>query len=239
MTSSSSEVSSWSFEQLLDCVQCSEAELLEGLQSADAIKVDENSWTVIDPDMRMRIISLICNVISENSWSWDNVPKQEALELIKNIEDENITSQVLDQYFSFHNNKNGVHRAKLCRFYGEYLLQSSSVFNFNEFLKIWQESMPIIDTNEEPFEAKVEHLEGLALINNDQIKYFPEVKLPTTIQDRLSVLFDAKEKWSLQEITPFVINMTTPKLNVKALLTKYARASRVNGQQVFSSKHQH
>ena len=78
---------------------------------------------------------------------------------------------------------------------------------------------------------------GLALVTKDQIRYFPEANLPIVIQDRLSILFSTKEKWTLDEITPFVINMTTPKLNVKALLTKYARGTRVNGEQVFCSKH--
>ena len=73
----------------------------------------------------------------------------------------------------------------------------------------------------------------------DQIRYFPEANLPIVIQDRLTVLFNTKEKWTLNEITPFVINLPTPKLNVKALLTKYARGSRVNGEQVFCSKHNH
>ena len=131
-----------------------------------------------------------------------------------------------------------IHREKLCRFYGEYLLQSSSVFNLEEFVRIWQESMPVID--EDPFKVNIEQLDGLAVvINKNQIKHFPEAKLPPAIQERLAVLFATKEKWTLSEITPFVANMTTPKLNVKALLTKYARASHVNGQQVFSSKHQH
>ena len=78
---------------------------------------------------------------------------------------------------------------------------------------------------------------GLALVNKDQIRYFPEANLPIVVQDRLSVLFNTKEKWTLDEITPFVIKMTTAKMNVKALLTKYARCSRVNGEQIFCSKH--
>ena len=107
-------------------------------------------------------------------------------------------------------------------------------------MNIWQESLPIIDDeNEENFKVEIKQLEGLALVDQEQIRFFPESKLPINIQERLVVLFDTKEKWTLDEITPFVINLTTQKLNVKALLTKYARASRVNGVQLFSSKHNH
>ena len=163
-------------------------------------------------------------------------PKNEIIKLITDIEAELIVSQVFDQYFEPSNG--AVKRDKMCRFYGEYLLQSSSVFNLQEFLSIWQDSLPIVDNeDEESFNVKVEQLEGLALVDKDQIRYFSEANLPIVIQERLKVLFNTKEKWTLEEITPFVNNMTTEKLNVKALLTKYARGSRINGKQVFCSKY--
>ena len=101
-------------------------------------------------DMKMRIISMICNVISENSWSWDNVPKDEVIETLKELEAELIVSQVFDQYVE----AGKFLRDKLCRFYGEYLLQSSTAFNLQEFLAIWQDSLPKVDNEgEEPFKG--------------------------------------------------------------------------------------
>ena len=45
--------------------------------------------------------------------------------------------------------------------YGEYLLQSSTVFNLQEFLSIWQESLSIIDNEGgEPFKVSLKQLEG-------------------------------------------------------------------------------
>ena len=208
-----------------------------GLKSVDAIEMDSGKWTLIDSDFRMRIVSLICNLISENSWSWSKVPKIDTVQILSEIEPQIIISQVFDHFFD---SEGKVLREKLCRFYGEYLLQSSSAFDFNEFFSIWQESLPIIDNDsEEPFKVDIKQLEGLALVDKGQIRWFPESKLPPVIQERLVVLFDTKEKWTLDEITPFVTNLTTAKLNVKALLTKYARGSRVNGEQLFSSKHNH
>jgi sister chromatid cohesion protein DCC1 len=227
---------SWKFVHLLDRIQCSEEELLDGLKSIDAIQPEIGLWTMVDPDFRMRILSLICNVVNENSWSFDAVPKHELLGYLNDLEPEVITSQVFDQYFK---DSKTCQRSKVSRFYGEYLLQSSSVFNLDEFMSIWQESLPTVDNEgEEPFKADLAHLEGIALVTVDgQIRYFPEFKLPQSVQERLGVLFDSKVKWTLDDITPFVTNLTTDKLNVKALLTKYSRASRINGQQYFSSKH--
>ena len=78
-----------------------------------------------------------------------------------------------------------------------------------EFLSIWQDSLPKIDNeNEELFKVDLNQLEGLSLVIKDQIQHFPETKLPNNIQDRLKILFNTKDKWSLDEITPFVKNMT-------------------------------
>ena len=73
---------SWSIDELLDRAQCSKGELLQGLKLIDAIQMANNSWVMIDSDFRMRVVSLICNVISENSWSWKAVPKNEAVQVI-------------------------------------------------------------------------------------------------------------------------------------------------------------
>ena len=136
-------------------------EIKEGLQKIDAIEISENCWTVLDSDMRMRVVSMICNVVSENSWSWDKVPKNEAVETLKELESEVIINQVFDQYIL---DDGKFLRDKLCRFYGDYLLQSSTAFNLHEFLTIWQDSLPKVDNEgEEPFTANLNQLEGLSL----------------------------------------------------------------------------
>jgi sister chromatid cohesion protein DCC1 len=51
------------------------------------------------------------------------------------------------------------------------------------------------------------------------------------------MLFRVREKWTVDEIAPYVESLTTPILNVNGLLTKFARAANVNGKKVFCSKH--
>ena len=85
------------------------------------------------------------------------------------------------------------------------------------------------------------HLEGLVLVEEDKsppvIKRFAEESLPLTIVERLNVLFGAREKWRLEEISPFVSSLTTAKLNVNAMLTKYARPVNISGVKYFCAKH--
>ena len=75
------------------------------------------------------------------------------------------------------------------------------------------------------------------LVDKKVVKYFPEWKLTENVQERLASLFAIKEKWTMEEIAPFVEKLTAPKLNVNALLTKYSRVSMINGVKHFSSKH--
>ena len=87
----------------------------------------------------------------------------------------------------------------------------------------------------------LDHLSGLVLVDGDKspavIRRFSEESLPVSIQDRLTVLFSARERWTLAEISPFIQPLTTKKLNVNALLTKYARPLNIDGVKFFCAKH--
>ena len=93
----------------------------------------------------------------------------------------------------------------------------------------------------EGVETNIDQLSGLVLVDNEKsppiIKRFSEEDLPCNIIDRLGILFSARERWTLNEISPFIEPLTTKKLNVNALLTKYARPLNVDGVKYFCSKH--
>ena len=73
-------------------------------------------------------------------------------------------------------------RNKLCRFYGEYLLQSSTAFNLTEFLSIWQDSLPKIDNeNEELFKVDLNQLEGLSLGKKHALRSMHSFALDTRV----------------------------------------------------------
>ena len=48
----------------------------------------------------------------------------------------------------------------------------------------------------------------MALMDRDSkppvIRYFPETQLPEGMEERFDVLFRTKEKWTAQEITPYI-----------------------------------
>ena len=102
-------------------------------------------------------------------------------------------------------------------------------------------SLPLLQAVPDGVNTDLTHLEGLVLVEEDKsppvIKRFAEESLPLTIVERLNVLFRAREKWRLEEISPFVSSLTTAKLNVNAMLTKYARPVNISGVKYFCAKH--
>lgn len=57
-------------------------------------------------------------------------------------------------------------------------------------------------------QTDLKQLEGMALVDLDAkpqvIWFYPENELPEDIQERINVLFQVREKWTLEEIHPFV-----------------------------------
>ena len=223
------------FEDLCSRIQCSETELKSGLAETGAIEM-EGKWFTLQADYKMKVLSLITNFIEENSWPLDGVVREETLRELAEIENRDVVEKVFDAFLDPTDDGGGkysLNAPAVSRFYGEYLLQTTgNAFNLAEFMVMWQQAVPEgVRTDVE------EHLRGIALIDKKVVKYFPEWKLTENVQERLTSLFAIKEKWTLEEIAPFVEKLTAPKLNVNALLTKYSRVSMINGVKHFSSKH--
>lgn len=124
---------------------------------------------MVDTDYHMRVLSHICNFVTENSWSYNSVNKTETLQALKEIDPEFVISQIFDFYFTLKSDeKSGekcqVNRGNLSRFFGEYLLQTGTSFDLNEFVSMWSQSMPEVEDGDEPFSADVSCLKGVALV---------------------------------------------------------------------------
>ncbi len=242
---------------------------------------------MLDDAYRMKVLSDVLKFADENSWSLEQVNREETVETLQELEPKEIVAQVrkllllynvllplrvlkisglssiryerlenvfvenvfvsiyvpailqvFDQHFESAGDRPGhsLLRRKLSRFFGEYLLQTGSLFRLEDFSTMWAQALP------EGVEPDMEQdLAGLAIVDRTKgegtVRYFPEHALPEDVLERFQALFRAKEKWRLEEIGPFVQKLTTGKLDVKALLTKFARASNEGGVKYFSSKH--
>jgi len=224
-----------SLSDLLETIQASEEELRQGLQHYECVSVSD-TWFMLDQDYQMMVLSRILKFFDENSWKFDMVHKTETVEALSELVNEEIVSQVFDLYCDkIDSDDFKLNREKVSRFYGDFLLAANSGYVLPEFLEMWQKAVP------DGVETNIDQLSGLVLVDNEKsppvIKRFSEEDLPPGIIDRLSILFNARERWTLAEISPFIEPLTTKKLNVNALLTKYARPLNVNGVKYFCSKH--
>jgi len=224
-----------SLSDLLETIQASEEELRQGLHHYECVCVDD-SWFMLDQDYQMMVLSRILKFFDENSWKFDLVHKIETVEALSELVNEEILSQVFELYCDkIEKDDFKLNREKVSRFFGDFLLAANSGYVLPEFLEMWQKAVPEgVDTN-------IDQLSGLVLVDNEKsppiIKRFSEEDLPCNIIDRLGILFSARKRWTLNEISPFIEPLTTKKLNVNALLTKYARPLNVDGVKYFCSKH--
>ena len=265
-----------SFDDLLDTIQCSKVELSNGLKNLKAINVpgtsnSTESWFLMDISYHMKILSLICNYIEEMALDWDVyvIDRDKIIQTLKEIEPDYVISQVFDFYFqslsgnesneekpsmsqNISNEKtNTLYKAckdLICKFFGEFLLETNPKYRLQEFLQIWQKAVPggedpnsCTNSSDDPvFKVHIDQLKGVALVDHekDEIKRFPEWALPIDVQERLHILFLEREKWSLEDIRPYIESLTTSKLNVNGLLTKYSKVTAgPNGSKMFCAKH--
>ncbi|XP_071449471.1 sister chromatid cohesion protein DCC1 [Hetaerina americana] len=218
----------YSFEDLLDIVQCSKKELTDALAENEAYNI-RGFWRLLDFDYHFRVLTYILNLVEENSWPFDQVRKSETLESLSEL----VPPEILEKCFDYYTDTTSMptekgemlyslKEDKVCRFLAKVLLKPAGKFNLEEFLEAWQQSVP------EGMKTTTKHLEGLALVNESEsppvAQYFPECDLPDDPGKRFELLFHTKETWTLEAIMPYIERLAPSKAGVSSLLLKYARA---------------
>ncbi|KAL1115346.1 hypothetical protein AAG570_007376 [Ranatra chinensis] len=199
-------------------------------------------WRILEFDYHWRALSYLLNLIDENSWSLDHVPIGETLTCLGELLPKDVLNHILDMYLEstgeFSDEGEELYslaRRKVSRFCGQVLLQAASLFNLDDFMNAWQQSVPQAIT------VDLSDLEGIALYDRDAtppvVWHCPESDLPEDVAERFDKLFDIRPKWTLQQISPYIRRLATGKQTVNALLTKFARCSNANSTKYYSSRH--
>ncbi|KAL4236383.1 Sister chromatid cohesion protein DCC1 [Mactra antiquata] len=241
----------YTFNELLDLVQGSESQILVALKKMEALIIN-GYWRVLDFDYLVQIMTHIIQLSDENDWLHTGVPIEECLNVLQELFPRSVIEHVLKNYSdkidpssSGNDDDNDdkmmididfykLNEDKICRFYAEQILKHAKKFNLKQFMSTWEKSVP------EGMKTNLFQLEGLALVEKDcspeVISYLTVESLPEDISDRFNELFRIKEKWRLDEITPYIRDLQTDKMDVTAMLTKFARASTSNGVKLYNSK---
>ncbi|XP_044263772.1 sister chromatid cohesion protein DCC1-like isoform X1 [Tribolium madens] len=229
----------YSYDDLIKIVQASEKELKDVLKHLNVVTID-GKIRLLDVEYHFRALSYMLKLIEENSWNLDEIDFEETLNSLRDIIPEEILICLFDKYTEESKTIDGLQlysykEPEICRFFAQILLYGAGKFNLDEFLQAWRESVP------EGMTCDEELLHGIAIIDRKSdppvISAFPEDSLPEDINSRFSMLFKVKEKWTVPEITPYIERVATDKMDVNALLAKFARASNVEGVKYYSAKH--
>ena len=223
--------------QLFDTAQCSSGEFEALLLKIRCMKL-EGFMRVLDYSYEYRVVTLMLSLISENSWELNEVDRDETIKALEEI----VPKEILEASFDFYTEKvpetakYHFNESLVCRIIAQNVLQEGLKFHIEEFLETCQSALP------DGLEMKETYLAGIGVIDRESqqpsVRGLFEENMPLTLSDRLKVLFKAKERWTLQQITPYVELFTTPQLTITSLLAKHVRSVNENGTRLYVTKYQ-
>lgn len=136
----------FTYEQMLDTLQCSRAEFDAGLRSFHAFEID-GRIRMLDVDYEYRLLSIMLGIVTENSWSVDSVHREETLASIsETTAPANIVEKLFDLY-TIQSERDGkvthaYNEEAVCRTIALNLLQQGMKFHYDDFMSSWQDVLP-------------------------------------------------------------------------------------------------
>nr|XP_005908734.1 PREDICTED: sister chromatid cohesion protein DCC1 [Bos mutus] len=229
--------SKYTTEDLLDQIQASEEEIMTQLQVLNACEIG-GYWRILEFDYEMKLLNHITQLVDSESWSFSKVPLNTCLQELGPLEPEEMIEHCLKCYGKKYTEEGEVYfelsADKICRATAQMLLQNAVKFNLAEFQEVWQQSVP------EGMTTRLDQLKGLALVDRQSrpeiIFLLKAEDLPEGDQERFNSLFSLREKWTEEDIAPYIQDLCGEKQTIGALLTKYARSSMQNGVKVYNSR---
>ncbi|XP_029308198.1 sister chromatid cohesion protein DCC1 [Cottoperca gobio] len=227
----------YTIQDLLETIQASEEELKTNLETIHACQID-GYWRMLDFDYEMKLLSHVTQLVDSESWSFNKVPLQTSLEELAPLEPKEMIEHCLNCYGKRYSENDKVfyalHEDKVCRGTALLLLQNAVKFNLREFQEVWQQSVP------EGMSTRLDQLKSVALVDRNSrpetISLLRVEDLSEDTLERFNHLFTLRDKWTEDDITPYIQDLCGEKQTTGALLTKYARSSMQNGIKVFNSR---
>ncbi|XP_035133372.3 sister chromatid cohesion protein DCC1 isoform X2 [Callithrix jacchus] len=232
-----SHCSKYTTEDLLDQIQASEEEIMTQLQVLNACEIG-GYWRILEFDYEMKLLNHVTQLVDSESWSFRKVPLNTCLQELGPLEPEEMIEHCLKCYGKKYVDEGEVYfeldADKICRATAHMLLQNAVKFNLAEFQEVWQQSVP------EGMITSLDQLKGLALVDRHsrpEIIFLLKVDdLPEDNQGRFNSLFSLREKWTEEDIAPYIEDLCGEKQTIGALLTKYSRSSMQHGVKVYNSR---
>lgn len=222
--------------QLFDATQCSAMEFDDLLNNIHSVKVN-GFLRLLDYGYEYKIVSLMLALINENSWSLDEIDKEETVTSLDGIIPEDICRKIFEYYTEevLNTGKFRYNARLVCRILAQNVLQENLKFHIDEFLETCQGGLP------EGMQMDESFLAGIGIVDRESnppnIRGLFEENLPMNLLERFRILFKTKEKWTMQQIEPYISPFSTPQLSISAILAKSVRSVVENGIRYYISKH--
>ena len=218
-----------SFEGLKLLVQCSDSELLNGLDEINAIEIN-NEWRIVDEEYLTSCFQDVLYCIMENSIDFK---KFRAIDIIQNTDqfpEEIITHSIKIHSVSRKKDENGywtLDDIKVCIFCAKQLLkQNGDKMKNSKFMNEWNDSLPY-GINADKTMLKGHLIDIYEKRMHENVWYiFEEKELSLNPKQRFKTLFARKDEWNMEEITPYLATLVKSGHSVDKLLLRNARMVR-------------
>ncbi|CAF0880358.1 unnamed protein product [Didymodactylos carnosus] len=220
------------FDDLKNEIQASDKDITNYLKKLNVVTVD-GSLRMLDFDYCTKLIEYLLSLISIKEWLFEEIPIVDAASEMNSICPKNIAKQAIQQMGSVSQDGRSINLDKvaICKHYALDLLKNLEKMKLDEFMTCWSECVP------DGFVVNIDQLKGLVIITDNTITYTDADLLSENVDERFKTLFSKKDVWSLDELEPFLINLTTSTNEFNSLLFTHTRSYIKNGKKFFVPKY--
>lgn len=219
-------------DDLLELVQASSIELQTALQAQHALEINGN-WRKLSEPYSAKMFRMVLTVAVAEDLPLDQLSVKQLTASLAELEVPDFVIRcLLYQYGEPIPSETGeddgdmftLIEGKVCQYEAIDLLKLQDHWPLKPFEETWAEKIP------DSMSIKREHLEGVGLISDtgaadgeQEISFFPALRLPIDLKLRMEALFAKQPVWSLKDISPYLSGVATEQLTVAKILFKHAR----------------
>lgn len=225
----------YTIEELVQLVQASDIELLNGLDERRAVDID-GYYRILSSEYVMSLLDALTTSLIIEDDLHTPLSVERAADLM-NCSD-NIAEYILRSFGEKAGQQYTLSIPRYLSYVGMSLLQTRPRESKDAFLQAWQEKVPDIFRHQ----INLSSLRGQYLLDDkdgNTIIYFPRTSLPSDPPARFQDLFLTREKWEADEMRPFIEDLVPEgqKKKLDAMIIKYVRVQKMpNGKVIWSSR---
>ncbi|XP_052192174.1 uncharacterized protein LOC127801272 [Diospyros lotus] len=224
------------WDDLIENVQASDAELRSGLQALSAVEMD-GYWRIVDEKYMDGVLNMLFHNSVLNDWSLNALNENEVVGV---LESDGFSRRIAQHCLQVYGSKVDERQWRLdekrvCVHIARGILRTGKM-KMDNFMAEWMRKIP------EGMQASFDMLEGEVLTEKlgieTWIHLFSVSSLPSTPAACFSMLFQERPKWEWKDLQPYIRDLSVPGLSSEGLLLKYTRRSQPtpDSEPVFSAR---